>query len=292
MRAHPTCTTVAVEADPERAARIGRNAASLGVPTLRVVHGRAPEAFDKLPAPDAVFVGGAATVLGVVTGSLTRLYPGTYLDEEVLGHCSPDTQLVDTQHLDLDQIMGHLLETDRDGLEVVRLVSGDPSVYSALTEQTRRLDEAGVAWEVTPGVPAYAAAAALVGRELTVPLITQSVVLTRAQARSTAMPETEALRHFARTRATLVIHLATTRIREVISELVGEYGADCPVVVVYRASQTGEVVLHGTVADIAEQVEHAGLRQAAVIMVGRALDPRDGGDSYLYDPTRDRSTKS
>ncbi|MBA3781801.1 MAG: precorrin-4 C(11)-methyltransferase [Nocardioides sp.] len=220
------------------------------------------------------------------------LYPGTYLDEHFLVHCSPDAALVDTQDLDLDQIMRHIVEADRDGLEVVRLVSGDPSVYSALAEQTRRLDEAGVSWEVTPGVPAYAAAAARVGRELTVPLITQSVVLTRAQARSTAMPETEALRHFARTRATLVIHLAITRIREVMSELVDDYGPDCPVVVVYRASQPGEILLRGTVADIAEQVELAGIRQAAVIMVGRALDPRGGGDSYLYDPMRDRSTTS
>ena len=246
------------------------------------------------------FVGagpGAADLLTLRAATLLAeadvvLYPGTYLDEGVLGHCSPDADLVDTQGLDLDQIMRHLLDADRAGLEVVRLVSGDPSVYSALAEQTRRLDDAGVAWEVTPGVPAYAAAAARVGRELTVPLVAQSVVLTRAQARSTAMPETEALRHFARTRATLVIHLAITRIRAVMNELVDDYGGDCPVVVVYRASQPGEVLLRGTVADIAAQVEREGLRQAAVILVGRALDPRGGGESYLYDPARDRSTKS
>lgn len=220
------------------------------------------------------------------------LYPGTYLDEGFLVHCSPDADLVDTQALDLDQIMHRLIEADREGLEVVRLVSGDPSVYSALAEQTRRLDEVGVPWEVTPGVPAYAAAAARVGRELTVPLIAQSVVLTRAQARSTVMPETEALRHFASTRATLVIHLAITRIRELMGELVADYGSDCPVVVVYRASQPGEILLRGTVADIAEQVELEGLTQAAVILVGRALDPRGGGDSYLYDPARERSTRS
>lgn len=219
------------------------------------------------------------------------LYPGTYLDEGFRVHCGPDASLVDTQDLDLDQILGHLVAAHRDGHEVVRLVSGDPSVYSALAEQTRRLDEAGVPWEVTPGVPAYAAAAALVGRELTVPLLSQSVVLTRAQARSTAMPETEALRHFAATRATLVVHLAITRIRDVMAELAADYGHDCPVVVVHRASQPGEVVLRGTIAGISEQVEAAGLRQAAVILVGRALDPRLGGESYLYDPTRDRSSK-
>jgi precorrin-4/cobalt-precorrin-4 C11-methyltransferase len=243
------------------------------------------------------FVGagpGAADLITLRAASLLAeaevvLYPGTYLDEGFLVHVSPDAEVVDTQDLDLDQIMSVVLEADREGLEVVRLVSGDPSVYSALAEQTRRLDEAGVAWEVTPGVPAYAAAAARVGRELTVPLVAQSVVLTRAQARSTAMPESEALRHFAATRATLVLHLAITRIREVMAELVTDYGRDCPVVVVFRASQPGEIVLRGTVDDIAEQVEAEGLRQAAVILVGRALDPSGGGESFLYDPARDRS---
>ena len=217
------------------------------------------------------------------------LYPGTYLDAEVLGHCREDARLVDTRDLDLDQIAAALVEAHEAGLDVVRLTSGDPSLYSAVAEQTRRLDEAGVSWDVTPGVAAYAAAAAAVGRELTVPLVTQSVVLTRAQARSTAMPETEALSRFAATRATLALHLAITRTRELMGELAAEYGTDCPVVVVYRASQPEELVLRGTVADIADQVEAAELRQAAVILVGRALDPRGGGESFLYDPARDRS---
>jgi len=164
-------------------------------------------------------------------------------------------------------------------------------VYSALAEQTRRLDEAGVAWDVTPGVPAYAAAAALVGRELTVPLLAQSVVLTRTQARSTAMPERESLAAFAATRATLVLHLAITRTRELMAELEPEYGADCPVAVVFRASQPDELVLRGTVATIADAVEAAGLRQAAVILVGRALDRRPGGESYLYDARRNRGSE-
>jgi precorrin-4/cobalt-precorrin-4 C11-methyltransferase len=219
------------------------------------------------------------------------LYPGTYLDAEVLGHCRDGVRLVDTQDLDLDRIVDELARAHRSGQDVVRLTSGDPSLYSAVAEQTRRLDELGIAWDVTPGVPAYAAAAAAVGRELTVPLVTQSVVLTRAQARSTAMPSTEALARFAATRATLALHLAITRTREVMAELVDEYGADCPVVVVHRASQPEEEVLRGTVADIADQVEAAGLRQAAVILVGRALDPSSGGESYLYDPARDRALK-
>jgi precorrin-4/cobalt-precorrin-4 C11-methyltransferase len=219
------------------------------------------------------------------------LYPGTYLDNEVLGHCRAGVRLVDTQDLDLDRIVAEVTTAHRAGLDVVRLTSGDPSLYSALAEQTRRLDELGVPWDVTPGVAAYAAAAAAVGRELTVPLVTQSVVLTRAQARSTAMPESELLANFAATRATLALHLAITRTREVMAELAGEYGVDCPVVVVHRASQPQELVLRGTVADIADQVEDAGLRQAAVILVGRALDPSAGGESYLYDPSRDRSSR-
>jgi precorrin-4/cobalt-precorrin-4 C11-methyltransferase len=245
------------------------------------------------------FVGagpGAADLITVRAATMLAaadvvLYPGTYLDAEVLGHCRDDARLVDTQDLDLDQIVEELAGAHRAGLDVVRLTSGDPSLYSAVAEQTRRLDELGVPWDVTPGVAAYAAAAAAVGRELTVPLVTQTVVLTRAQARSTKMPESERLANFAVTRATLALHLAITRTREVMSQLIGEYGADCPVVVVHRASQPEELVLHGTVGDIADQVEVAGLRQAAVILVGRALDPRSGGRSYLYDPSRDRSAK-
>lgn len=245
------------------------------------------------------FVGAGPGAADLLTVRATRmlgsadvvLYPGTYLDPEVLSHVSPDADLVDTQGLNLDEITERLVEAHRDGKDVVRLASGDLSVYSALSEQTRRLDEAGVPWDVTPGVPAYAAASAILGRELTVPLIAQSVVLTRTQARSTAMPTGESLDAFAATGATLVLHLAITRTRELMKEIEPRYGADCPVAVVYRASQPGEVTLRGTVATIADAVEEAGLRQAAVILVGRALDPRSGGDSYLYDPARERKNR-
>jgi precorrin-4/cobalt-precorrin-4 C11-methyltransferase len=246
------------------------------------------------------FVGagpGAADLLTVRATRLlaaadTVLYPGTYLAHDVLESCSPTADLIDTQSLNLDEIVNRIVEAHRAGRRVVRLVSGDPALYSAVSEQTRRLDSAGVPWRITPGVPAYAAAAARVGRELTVPLVTQSVVLTRAQAQSTAMPDTESLAAFAATRATLVLHLAITAIRTLMDELAPAHGPDCPVVVVYRASQPAELVLRGTVADIADQVEAAGLRQAAVILVGDALgtgaDPR-AGESHLYDPQRDRS---
>ncbi|MGB3444283.1 MAG: SAM-dependent methyltransferase [Actinophytocola sp.] len=220
------------------------------------------------------------------------LYPGTYLDRAVLGHCRDGARLVDTQHLDLDEIVAELVTSHRAGLRVVRLCSGDPSVYSALYEQTRRLDHAGVPWDVTPGVPAYAAAAARIGHELTVPSVAQSVVLTRTRARSTAMPPGETLAAFAATGATLVLHLAITRTRILTEELAGLYGPDCPVVVVANASQPAELVLRGTLSDIADQVETAALRQAAVIMVGPALAVGvAGADSYLYDPARDRATK-
>ncbi|MFE3959818.1 precorrin-4 C(11)-methyltransferase [Nocardia sp. NPDC059091] len=238
---------------------------------------------------------GAADLLTVRAVELLRrspvcLYAGTYLDPEVLGHCAPDAELIDTQRLDLDEIVTHCARAHAEGKDVARLCSGDPSLYSALTEQKRRLDALGIPWDVTPGVPAYAAAAALLGAELTVPEQVQSVVLTRTQARSTAMPESEALANFARTRATLILHLAITRIRTLARELVPDYDADCPVAVVYRATQPEQQVLRGTLADIADRVEAAGLRQAAVILVGPALaETLNCAQSHLYDPARDRS---
>lgn len=210
------------------------------------------------------------------------VYAGTYLDAEVLGHCAPGTTLVDSQSLDLGQITAHLRAAHDAGQDVARLCSGDPSVFSALAEQTRRLDRLGVPWDVTPGVPAYAAAAAIIGRELTVPEVAQSVVLTRVSGASTAMPESESLARFAATRATLVLHLAIRRTRELCAELSTAYGADCPVVVVADASQPTQVVLRGTLTDMADQVEAAGLRQAAVILVGEALRAQEFVESHLY----------
>ena len=245
------------------------------------------------------FVGAGPGAADLLTVRATRmlaaadvvLYPGTYLDPDVLSHVSPTAELIDTQGLDLDQITAHLVTADAAGKDVVRLASGDLSIYSALAEQSRRLDAAGVSWDVTPGVPAYAAAAALVGRELTVPLVAQSVVLTRTQAQSSAMPDRESLESFARTGATLVLHLGIRRTRELMTRLEPLYGPDCPVAVAYRASQPDELVLRGTVATIADAVEAAELRQAAVILVGRALNPEGGGESHLYDPARDRLSK-
>jgi precorrin-4/cobalt-precorrin-4 C11-methyltransferase len=221
------------------------------------------------------------------------LYAGTYITPELLAHCPAGAEIIDTQHLDLDQITAQLVAAHRAGKDVARLCSGDPSIYSAIWEQTRRLDNAAVPWDITPGVPAYAAAAAIIGHELTVPGRAQTVILTRMQARSTAMPDTESLVTLAASRSTLVLHLAITRIRDITEQLTPFYGADCPVAVVSRATQADELVLQGTLADIADAVEAAGLRQAAVILVGRALERTTAPDldeeSHLYSSARRRS---
>jgi len=234
---------------------------------------------------------GAADLLTVratrlLAASPVCLYAGTYLDADVLEHCPEGVRLVDTQGLDLAAITAECVAAHERGEDVARLCSGDPSVYSAIAEQARRLDAAGVPWDVTPGVAAYAATAARLGRELTVPEVAQSVVLTRAQRDSTAMPSQESLENFAATGATLVLHLAIRRTRELAERLAEHYGADCPVAVAYRVEQPEEILLRGTLADIAEQVEAHDLRQAAVIVVGWALRSEDFVESHLYSCTR------
>jgi precorrin-4/cobalt-precorrin-4 C11-methyltransferase len=246
--------------------------------------------FDEGHPMTVHFIGagpGAADLLTVravrlIESSPVCIYAGTYIDDQILAHCPPGAALIDSQHLDLDQITGHLVSAQQRGEDVARLCSGDPSIYSALAEQTRRLDKAGVSWDVTPGVPAYAAAAAIIGRELTVPELAQTVILTRTQAASTVIPETESLAYLAQTRATMIIHLGIRRTRQICAELTSAYGPDCPVAVVANATQPTERVLRGTLATIADQVEDAGLRQAAVIMVGEAVHAEDFVESHLY----------
>ncbi|WP_427385107.1 cobalt-precorrin-4/precorrin-4 C(11)-methyltransferase [Janibacter sp. G56] len=244
----------------------------------------------------AHFIGagpGAADLLTVratrlLASSAVCLYAGTYLDAAVLAHCPEGARLVDTQGLDLDQITAELVAAHERGEDVARLCSGDPSVYSAVAEQTRRLDEAGVPWDITPGVPAYAATAALLGRELTVPEVAQSVVLTRVHRDSTRMPAGESLEAFAATGATLVLHLAIGRMRELAERLTPGYGADCPVAVGHRVEQPEELIVRGTLADIADRVEEHDLRQAAVIIVGWALEAEGFAESHLYSCRRER----
>ncbi|MDT7676290.1 MAG: precorrin-4/cobalt-precorrin-4 C11-methyltransferase [Pseudonocardiales bacterium] len=215
------------------------------------------------------------------------LYAGSLVPAELLAACPPGARLVDTRDLTLEEIVAELVSGHRAGHEIARLCSGDPSVYSAVAEQTRRLDAAGVPYDITPGVPAFAAAAATLRQELTVPGVGQSVVLTRTAARATPMPPGEDLATLGASRATLVLHLAVQRIEELVGELVGNYGADCPVAVVARASREDEQVLRGTLADIAEQVRAADIRRTAVIIVGQVLG-RSGRDSHLYSAARER----
>ncbi|MEW1848501.1 precorrin-4 C(11)-methyltransferase [Nonomuraea angiospora] len=216
------------------------------------------------------------------------LYAGSLVPRELLGACPLGARLVDTANLTLDEIVVELLTAHRAGLDVARLHSGDPSVFSAVAEQMRRLDELGVPYEVVPGVPAFAAAAAALGRELTVPGVGQTVILTRTSARATPMPEGEDLKTLGASGATIVLHLAVQRIEAVVEELLPSYGPDCPVAVVARASRPDEVVLRGTLADIAGQVHAAGIRRTAVIVVGRVLSATQFPDSHLYSAERER----
>jgi precorrin-4/cobalt-precorrin-4 C11-methyltransferase len=224
----------------------------------------------------------------LIAASPVCLYAGSLVPTEVLTWCPAAARLVDTADLDLDAITAELVAADAAGLDVARLQSGDPSIYSAMAEQMRRLDAAGIPYDVTPGVPAYAAAAASLGRELTVPGVGQTVVLTRISVASTPMPAGEDLATLGRGRATLVLHLAVQRIDDVVAELAPAYGRDCPVAVVARASREDELILRGTLDDIGAQVRAAGVRRTAVIIVGAVLTARQFPDSHLYSVLRCR----
>jgi precorrin-4/cobalt-precorrin-4 C11-methyltransferase len=212
------------------------------------------------------------------------LYAGSIVPRDLLAHCPAGARLVDTAPLTLDQIEAELVAAHAAGLDVARLQSGDLSIYSALAEQVRRLRRRGIPYTVTPGVPAFAAAAAAIGVELTVPEVAQSVVLTRMPGRASRMPDSERLAAFAATQATLAIHLAIHRIAAIVAELTPFYGADCPAAVVVRASWRDERILRGTLGDIAAQVAAEPIERTAIVLVGRALAAEDFRDSALYDP--------
>ena len=220
------------------------------------------------------------------------LYAGSLVPAEVLAHCPATATLIDTADLDLSQITEAIAAADADGKDIVRLCSGDPAVFSAIAEQARRLDRLGIDYDITPGVPAFAAAAAALRRELTVPEVGQTVVLTRIAQRASAMPPGEELASLGATKTTLVLHLAVQRIDQVVSDLEPHYGLGCPVAVVAHASQPGELILRGTLGDIAAQVHAAGIRRTAVIIVGNVLAAEGFRDSHLYSTTRERSSSS
>jgi precorrin-4/cobalt-precorrin-4 C11-methyltransferase len=208
------------------------------------------------------------------------LYAGSLVPKEVLeGHRAE--KVVDTAELDLDAIVALLQQAHANGQDVARVHSGDPSLYGAIGEQIRRLDALGIPFEIVPGVTATAASAAALGRELTLPGISQTVILTR-YATKTSMPPGEALADLARHRATLAIHLGVRHIERIVADLLPHYGADCPVAVVFRASWPDETRIEGALAEIAQKVRAAGVERTAMILVGRVLDAEGFADSTLY----------
>jgi precorrin-4/cobalt-precorrin-4 C11-methyltransferase len=217
------------------------------------------------------------------------LYAGSIMPKDLLALCPPDARIADTGPLTLDQIVAEIQRADAEGQDVARLHSGDPSIYSAVAEQGRRLDALGIGYEIVPGVPAFAAAAAALGRELTVPGVAQTVTLTRVATLSTAMPDGEDLSAQANTGGTLVIHLAAHRVDAVVAQLLAAGRAPhTPAAVVAFASWPQEVVLRGTLADIAGQMHAANITKTAVIIVGDVLAAEGFTDSYLYSAGRTR----
>jgi precorrin-4/cobalt-precorrin-4 C11-methyltransferase len=212
------------------------------------------------------------------------LYAGSLVPREVLACAGPDARLIDTAPMTLDEIVDEMRRAEEAGEDVARVHSGDPSLYGAIAEQIRRLDELGVAYDITPGVPAYAAAAAALGRELTLPGVSQTVILTRTAMKASAMPEGEELATLAASGATLAIHLSVRNLKHVTETLAPIYGADCPAAVVYRASWPDQQVIRGTLADIRGKVRAAKITRTALVLVGRVLDAADFTDSRLYDP--------
>lgn len=215
------------------------------------------------------------------------LYAGSLVPQAVLSHCPEGAHIVNTAPLDLDAIIDECRAANAKGLDVARLHSGDLSVWSAMGEQMARLKAEGIAVSVTPGVPAFAAAAALLETELTLPGVAQSVVLTRTSGRASAMPEGETLANFAATGATLAIHLSIHRLENVVEELLPFYGADCPVAVVFRASWPDEQVIRGRLDDIAARIPEK-INRTALILVGPALAGETQIRSALYSADYDR----
>lgn len=216
------------------------------------------------------------------------LYAGSLVPKELLDYCPPGALIVDTAPMSLDEIVTACRRATDEGKDVARLHSGDLSIWSALGEQLRRLEAEGIAYTVTPGVPSFAAAAAALGRELTLPEVAQTVVLTRTSGRASAMPKGEQLETYAATGATLAIHLSIHVLDKVVADLAPHYGRDCPVAVVYRATWPDERIVRGTLGDIAGKVGDAPMERTALILVGKALGSSDFRDSSLYDAAYQR----
>jgi len=231
-------------------------------------------------APDLITLRGR----DLIAASPVCLYAGSLVPQALLDHCPPGARRIDTAALTLDQIIEECLRATQAGEDVARLHSGDLSIWSALGEQIRRLEQADIAYTVTPGVPSFAAASALLARELTLPEVAQSLVLTRTSGRASSMPPDEKLETFAATRATLAVHLSIHVLEDVIARLIPFYGMDCPIALVYRASWPDQQVVRGTLGTILAEAATRPMERTALILVGRVLAPDDFRESALYDP--------
>jgi precorrin-4/cobalt-precorrin-4 C11-methyltransferase len=231
-------------------------------------------------APDLITVRG----LRLIERCPICLYAGSLVPREILAAAPPAARLVDTAPLTLDEIVAHMTEAYRNGLEIARLHSGDPSLYGAIAEQIGRLQALGIPFDVTPGVPSFAATAAALGCELTLPEIAQTVILTRTATRSSPMPEGEALERLGAVGATLAIHLSIANLARVVRALTPLYGAGCPTIVAYRVSWPDERLIRGTLADIRDKVKEARITRTALVLVGPALGDKPAPESRLYAP--------
>lgn len=230
-------------------------------------------------SPDLITVRG----LKLIQRCPVCLYAGSLVPEEVVAEAPAGARVIDTAPMHLDEILAEIEAAHAKGQDVTRVHSGDPSIYGATAEQMRRLDALGIPYDVTPGVSAYAAAAAALKTELTLAGVGQTVILTRTAVRASSMPEGEDLTTLGKSGATLAIHLSVNNLAKVVRELTPLYGADCPVVVAYRVSWPDEAFLKGTLADIRPKVKAAGFTRTALILVGPVLAQDDFDDSKLYD---------
>lgn len=230
-------------------------------------------------APDLITVRGR----DLVQRSPVCLYAGSLVPSEIVALAPPGARVVDTAPMSLGEIEAELVRAHALGHDVARLHSGDLSLWSAMAEQLRRLRHLGIPFTITPGVPAFAASAAALECELTLPEVAQSVILTRTSGRASAMPASESLEAFAATRATLVVHLSIHVLQDVVRRVLPHYGPDCPVAIVYRASWPDQQLMRGTLADIVERAGRTAIDRTATIFVGEALGDADFRDSALYD---------
>lgn len=244
-------------------------------------------------APDLITVRG----LNLIKSCPVCLYAGSLVPPEVVGAAPDDARVLDTAPMTLDEIIAEMEAAHARGEDVARVHSGDPSLYGAIAEQMRLLDARGIEYDITPGVPAFAAAAAALGAELTLPEIAQTIILTRTQGKASDMPEGEALELLGASGATLAIHLSIRNLRAIERALVPHYGADCPAAIVYRASWPDQQIIRGTLTDIRDKARAAKITRTALVLVGPVLGESRFRDSALYDAgfehvLRNRKTKA